>query len=53
MSAREMSAEKVNTAEDSSPKNLEVAVIASLTVWTSVMKTARVVPPRMPGLRMM
>src|SRR5437867_9671942 len=27
MSAREMSAEKVNTAEDSSPKNLEVAVI--------------------------
>jgi putative flavoprotein involved in K+ transport len=27
MSAREMSAEKVNTAEDNSPKNLEVAVI--------------------------
>jgi putative flavoprotein involved in K+ transport len=27
MSARELSAEKVNTAEDSSPKNLEVAVI--------------------------
>ena len=28
-----------------------IAVIASFTVWTSAMKTASVVPPRIPGFR--
>jgi hypothetical protein len=49
----EGSGARIETHLKSREQRTQIAVIASLTVWTSVMKTARIVPPRMPGFRIM